>query len=124
MTQVRVVATVEAKSVQAADEAIRKRVEVCERVQAEEEGCLQYEVYRSVARPERFVLLELWASKALYDKHWHLQQERERANPPPPRGPDVARGVIEMYRQEIFQRVDGIWQSADPEERMETIRWT
>jgi quinol monooxygenase YgiN len=90
MSQVRVVVTSQASSVAEADEAIQKRVEICERVQAEEEGCLQYEVYRSAMRSECWVLLELWASKAIYDKHWHLQQKRERATPrrrgdPPPR---------------------------------------
>ncbi|GEM_PF-1765095 len=121
---VRVVVSVEAASEQAADEAIHKRVEVCRRTEAEEEGCLQYEVYRSALHPERYVLMELWASKAMYDKHWRLQQEREKVNPPSPPVPGGKRPTVEIYRQTQFQRVDGIWQAADPEERTETIRWT
>lgn len=124
MSAVRVIVSGQAPSAEAADDLIAKRVEVCKRVQAEEEGCLQYEVYRSAMRPDCYVLMELWASKALYDKHWRLQQERERANPPPPPAPGAPRAVVEMYRRTVFQRVDGIWQAADPEERMETIRWT
>jgi hypothetical protein len=75
-------------------------------------------------RPECFALIELWASKALYDKHWRNQQEREKANPPaaPPAGAKPP--TVEMYKQVFFQRVDGIWQAHDPEERTETIRWT
>lgn len=124
MPPVRVVVTVQEASAEAADEAIRKRVEICERTRATDEGCLQYEVYRSVERPECFVLLELWASKALYDNHWRNQQERERANPAPPAPPGARRATVEMYKQTIFQRLDGIWQALDPEERTETIRWT
>lgn len=120
---VRVVVSVTAPSVEAADEAIRKRVDVCKRTQAEEEGCLQYEVYRSALRPECYVLMELWASKTCYDKHWHLQQEREKANPPPAPTPGGVRPTVEIYRQTLYQRVDGIWQAADPDERMDTIRW-
>ena len=124
MALVRVIVSVTASSVEAADEAIRQRVEVCKRVEAEEEGCLQYEVFRSVMRPECFTLMELWASKAIYDKHWRLVQERDAAKPPSPPAPGAPRPTVEMYKQTIFQRVDGIWQAADEDERMETIRWT
>jgi quinol monooxygenase YgiN len=124
MSAVRVIVSVTAPSVEAADEAIRQRVEACKKIEATEEGCLQYEVFRSVMRPECYTLMELWASKAVYDKHWSLVQEREGAKPasPPPTG--SARPTVEMYKQTIFQRVDGIWQAADADERMETIRWT
>ena len=121
---VRLVVSVEAASAEAADEALRKRVEVCRRTEAEEEGCLQYEVYRSALRPERYILMELWASKAMYDKHWRLQQEREKTNPPPPPVPGGKWPTVEIYQQVQFQHVDGIWQAADAEERTETIRWT
>ena len=124
MSLVRVIVSITAASAEAADEAIRQRVEVCKRVEAEEEGCLQYEVFRSVMRPERYTLIELWASKAIYDKHWRLSQERNRAKPPAPPAPDAPPPTVEMYKQTIFQRVDGIWQAADAAERMETIRWT
>ena len=124
MSQIRVVVSITAASVEAADELIRQRVEVCKRVEAEEEGCLQYEVFRSVMRPERFTLMELWTSEAIYDKHWRLSQERGSAKPAAPPAPGAPRQTVEMYKQKLFQRVDGIWQAADAGERMETIRWT
>jgi quinol monooxygenase YgiN len=123
MAAVRVIVSVTAASTEAADEAIRQRVEVCKQTEPEE-GCLQYEVFRSVMRPERFTLMELWASKALFDKHWRLVQERDRAKAPAPPAAGAPRPTVEMYKQTLFQRVDGIWQAADQDERMETIRWT
>jgi quinol monooxygenase YgiN len=124
MSAVRVIVSIAAPSAEAAEEILRQRVDACKRTEAEEEGCLQYEIFRSALRPERFVLMELWASRALYDKHWRLVQDRDRANPPAPPAPGAARPVVEIYKQTVFQRVDGIWQAADAEERMETIRWT
>jgi hypothetical protein len=105
------------------------RVEQCRRAEAEEEGCLQYEVFHSKLHPNKTVLCELWASKAIYDKHWRLQQEREKAAPPKPPAPapkpgDQQRSVsIEFYEQRIYQNVDAVWMAADPAERSETVRW-
>jgi quinol monooxygenase YgiN len=124
MTAIRVIVSITAPSVEAAEETLRQRIEACKRTEAEEEGCLQFEVFRSAMRPERLVVMELWASKAVYDLHWRAVQERDRLNPPAPPVPGVARPVVEMYRQTVFARVDGIWQAADASERMETIRWT
>jgi quinol monooxygenase YgiN len=125
MKAIRVVVNNESESVEAADAAIAARIEVCKRTEATEDGCLQYEVFRSQLRPQRFTLLELWASKAAYDKHWHLQQEREQANPAsaPSAAPGRRSVTIEFYQQNIYQRLDGVWQPADPEERIDTIRW-
>jgi quinol monooxygenase YgiN len=125
---VRVLVTITAPSAEAADAAIADRVEHCRHVEAEEEGCLQYEIFRSTAAPNRWVLCELWSSKAIYDKHWKLQQEREKLNPPKPPAPPKPgepprRSTVEFYVQQVFQVVDGIWTAADPEERSETVRW-
>lgn len=124
MSRVRVVVTINAPSAEAAEAALEGRIVLCKRTEAEEEGCLQYEVFRSAMRPERLMLVELWESLAIYDRHWHLQQERERVNPlPPPGTPGRPVSVIEFYKQAIYGRVDGIWQSVDPEDRCETVRW-
>ena len=125
---VRIIVTISAPSAEAAAAGVADRVELCKRTEAEEEGCLQYEVFQSAVHPERFILSELWANRAVYDKHWKLQQARERENPKPPPPPPVPgaparRSVVEIYEQQIFTVVDGIWQSATESERSETIRW-
>jgi quinol monooxygenase YgiN len=125
---VRVLVTVTAPSAAAAETAVADRLDHCRHAEAEEEGCLQYELFRSAMHPNRFILCELWASKAIYDKHWRLQQEREKANPPkppPPPGPGESprKATVEFYVQQVYQVVDGIWTAADPAERSETIRW-
>jgi len=125
---VRVLVTITAPSAEAADAAIADRVEHCRHVEAEEEGCLQYEIFRSTAAPNRWVLCELWSTKAIYDKHWKLQQEREKLNPPKPPAPPKPgepprRSTVEFYVQQVFTVVDGLWTAADPEERSETVRW-
>lgn len=122
MAKIRVIVTVTAASAADADVALARRVERCRQVEATEAGCLQYEVFRSAMRPERFVLVELWESEAIYDQHWRLTQESERANPPPPPVPGTT-ATVEFYRQEIYQRVEGIWQLADEERRTATVRW-
>jgi quinol monooxygenase YgiN len=126
---VRVIVTVTTPSVAAADAAIADRVELCRRTEAEEEGCLQYEVFRSALRPERFVLCELWSSREIYDKHWNLQQERERAaGPKPPPAPaqpgeKPRTSTVEFYEQRIYKNVDGVWMAADEALRSTTVRW-
>jgi quinol monooxygenase YgiN len=125
---VRVLVTVTTPSEAALDAVIADRVANCKRTEAEEEGCLQYEIFRSTTHPNRFVLCELWASKEIYDKHWRSQQERERTNPPkpppPPQPGDVPRSsTVEFYVQDVYANVDGVWMPASPAERSETVRW-
>jgi quinol monooxygenase YgiN len=126
---VRVLINVTTPSAEAAEAAIAERVALCRRTESEEEGCLQYEVFRSALHPERYVLCELWASRAIYDKHWKLQLEREKSAPPKPPAPPPQpgapqrRGTVEFYEQHLYQNVDGTWMSADPEQRSETVRW-
>jgi len=125
---VRVIVTITAPSAEAAAAALAERVDLCNRTEANEEGCLQYEVFHSAVHPERLLLSELWSNRAAYDKHWQLQQERERANPkpPPPPAPPGAparRSTVEIYEQTVYKVVDGIWQTADESARSQTIRW-
>jgi quinol monooxygenase YgiN len=126
---VRVLVTVTTPSAAAADAAIADRVELCRRTEAEEEGCLQYEVFRSALHPNRFVLCELWSSRAIYDQHWNLQQERERAAgpKPPPAPPEPGQparsSTVEFYEQQVYKNVDGVWMAADTEQRSTTVRW-
>jgi quinol monooxygenase YgiN len=117
---VRVLVTITPPNAEAAAAAFAERVEACRRTEADEEGCLQYEVFSSRQHPERFVLCELWTNKAIYDKHWQLVTERRKNSPPPPSALSMS---VEMYEQRIYQVVDGTWMAADPAERSETIRW-
>lgn len=121
MPAIRVIVTISAPSAEAAEEALKQRVEICKRTEAEEDGCLQYEVFQSKLRPERFMLVELWASKESFDKHSRLQQEHAKTAPADGSRPLSA--SVEMYRQALYVRVDGIWQAADSAERMESILW-
>lgn len=126
---VRVLVTVTMPSAEAAAEALAQRVELCTRTESGEEGCLQYEVFHSALHPNRFVLCELWASKAIYDKHWRLQQEREKNGPPKPApvpslpGQPARSATVEFYKHDLYQNVEGVWMPADSAERSETVRW-
>jgi quinol monooxygenase YgiN len=126
---VRVLVTVTAPTAEAAASAVADRVALCERTEAEERGCLQYEVFQSALRPERFVLCELWADRSAYDEHWRLQTERERAAGPKPTpapappGAAQRRATIEFYEQSLYANVDGVWTPEDPALTSQTIRW-
>jgi hypothetical protein len=104
-------------------------VELCRRVEAEEEGCLQYEVFRSALHPEKYMLAELWANQQIYDKHWRLQQEREKSEPPKPPAPTPPglpsrQATVEFYRHDPYRNIEGVWFPADPSARSETVRWS
>jgi quinol monooxygenase YgiN len=45
----------------------------------QEQGCEQYELFRSVDDPHRVVLLERWASQALLDRHMAAERTRNAA---------------------------------------------
>ena len=47
----------------------------CEDVM-KEPGCEQFELFRSVANPDRFVLLELWVDQAALDAHAKVNATR------------------------------------------------
>lgn len=119
MSGVRVIVNITMDSPATVDAAMEQRIERCKRVEATEEGCLQYEIYRSAVRPEKIVLLEHWSSYEIYDKHWTGQVAREGLPQPRP----GSRSVAEFYRHEPYQVVDGIWVPAEPSVRSDTIRW-
>jgi quinol monooxygenase YgiN len=45
----------------------------------QEEGCEQYELFKSVDDPDKLVLLERWASQELLDKHMEAERTRNSA---------------------------------------------
>ncbi len=92
MAAVRVVVQFTADSPQIADKQVQALAERSGTVQ-EGPGCLQFEVFRSVARPEKYALIELWESQAVLD-----ERSRARGGGPPPLPEGVAR-VIEHYEQ-------------------------
>jgi quinol monooxygenase YgiN len=59
----------------------------------QEPGCEQFEIFRSVADPDKFTLLERWADQAALDVHARLQATR----PPIPAGLRVGAGAREDY---------------------------
>ena len=92
MTAVRVVVQFTADSAAIADQRVPELAERAKNVRLEP-GCLQFEAFRSVSRPEQYALIELWESQEVLD-------ERNRARggvPPPPAG--VTR-VIEHYQHD------------------------
>ena len=122
---VRVLVTITAPTQEAAEASLAARVEACRLAEATEAGCLQYEIFRSLTNRSRTVLCELWSTKAIYDKHWNLQLERQKSSPPPVPTPGVAAPVVsvEFYEQQVYVRPDGSWVPADPADRSETVRW-
>lgn len=107
------------------DEMVQGMVERCKKVEAEEPGCVQYEVFRSAMNPNKVVLLELWESLEIYDKHWALAQANRPAMPPPPAAAPPARPAsdAEFYQHTLYEVVDGAWAPRDPQERSQSIRW-
>jgi quinol monooxygenase YgiN len=64
----------------------------CE-VSRQDAGCEQFEVFQSVADPNKLVLLELWKDQAALDAHAKLQAQR----PPLPEGLRLGAGEREDY---------------------------
>jgi quinol monooxygenase YgiN len=56
---------------------------------SKEPGCQQFEIFQSVANPDRFALLELWADQAALDVHAKLNATR------PPIRPELRQGAGE-----------------------------
>ena len=54
-----------------------------------EPGCEQFEIFQSVANPDRLALLERWADQAALDVHARLNSTR------PPLRPDLRAGAGE-----------------------------
>jgi len=120
MSGVRVIVSIQMDSAKTVDVTMDQRIEQSKRVESTEEGCLQYEVYRSVTRPERIVLLEHWSTYELYDKHW--TEQLARGGRPRPRPGSTS--TVEFYRHELYQLVDGIWVPSEPRHRTQTIQWS
>jgi len=94
MAGVRLVVQITAESAEAAEEQLKGRVERCRKTEAEEEGCVQYEIFRSAMRPNHLVLLEHWESQEALDKH--LQLLRSGGGGPRP-GSQGATTTMELY---------------------------
>jgi quinol monooxygenase YgiN len=69
--------------------AMRARCEISR----QDAGCEQFEVFQSVADPDKLVLLELWKDQAALDAHAKLQAQR----PPLPEGLRLGAGEREDY---------------------------
>jgi quinol monooxygenase YgiN len=125
MSEIRVIINVTAASAEAADVEIRDRVERCRRTEAEEPGCVQFEVFRSAMRPEVYAILEHWASEAAFDTHWKLNRSGTR---PPAVTTEGRSSSAEFYRYQVFRQVDGVYtplEGAAPSVHgpTEGIRW-
>jgi quinol monooxygenase YgiN len=90
MSGVRLVIHFTADSAERAEQAIAGTIERCRQAQ-QEDGCLQFEVFRSALDPARYVLLEHWDSAEALAAH-----AARNAGAPPRRTPGVTR-VREDY---------------------------
>ncbi len=118
MAGVRVLVQVEMASAEAIDAAIPAFLDMTAKAKPEP-GAIEYEVFRSLEEPRRLVVLEHWASKELYDKHWTDQVARDGL---PDQSP-FTRVDAEFYVHAIYDMIDGIWQPRETADRMSTIRW-
>lgn len=119
MAGVRVVGTINFPSAEIAEQALGAMVEEFKPKQ-EEEGAIQYELFRSVINPEKVVLLEHWESRELYDKHWITQTAREGV---PTLEQEGMSATLEFYDHQNYDIVDGIWEPMDKNLKIKTIRW-
>lgn len=74
MSQLTLVATIKAKA-DAQDQISQALHDLLAPTRAED-GCINYDLHRSIDDPSLFVLYENWASKALWERHMqspHLQ---------------------------------------------------
>ena len=90
MPAIRVVVQFTADSPAIADEQVKGLAERAKAVEAEP-GCLQFEVFRSVAHPEKYALIERWESQEVLDA-----RAGARGGGPPPL-PAGVRRTIEHY---------------------------
>jgi quinol monooxygenase YgiN len=120
MGAIRAVISFTAPSAEAAEAEMAARIERCKQTEAEEAGCLQFEVYRSAVHPEKFVLLEHWESEEAFDRHWRLN--RSGTKPPNPSTPGRTQ-TAEFYKRRVFAQVEGVWSAAEPADRTAGIRF-
>ena len=88
---VRLVVTIDAAPGKGAEFAkvFQKRCDECKK----EPGCIEFQIFQSVADPDKFTLLELWESQAALDTHAKLNATR----PALPEGLWVGAGSREDY---------------------------
>jgi quinol monooxygenase YgiN len=81
---VRLVVTITAAPGKGAElaQAYKERCEAC----MKEPGCEQFEIFQSIANPDRLALLERWSDQAALDVHAKLQATR------PPLRPELRAG--------------------------------
>lgn len=95
----------------------------------EEEGCLQFEHFRSLEFPENTVYLEHWASPEAFDLHWMNRTIQRSAG-----GARLAGGGarverrygqpgFEWYNHSFYTLINGIWHPEEPARRMSTVHW-
>jgi len=118
MAGVRVVVTINFPNGEVADQAAAGMVEANAPIR-KREGAVQYEVLRSAENPGKVVLMEHWASRELYDKHWALQM----AGGPPDLDPSWEPSIEFYDYQEYAIDDDGVWIAGDPADRSKMIRW-
>ena len=90
---VRVVVQFEADSAERAEQRCRELTERAKTV-VTEPGNLQFEVFRSVSRPDKWALIELWESQAVLD-------ERNKARGGVPPAPEGVKRTIEHYDHHV-----------------------
>jgi len=89
MAGVRLLVQFTADSAELAETHVRAVVDFCKVVQ-QLPGCLQFEIFRSALRPERYAVLEHWASQEALD-------ERRNRMPPPGAPPPGISRTRELY---------------------------
>lgn len=119
MSGVRVIGTINFPNAEIAEQALAQMVEAF-RPKQQEEGAIQYELFRSLENPAKVVLLEHWENRELYDKHWITQTAREGV---PEMKQEGFSATLEFYTHANYEIVDGIWEPADKRQRISTIRW-
>jgi quinol monooxygenase YgiN len=75
-----------------------------------EQGCLQYELFRSASDPDNLVMVELWADRAAFDAHWTAELARPPVRPDLIGRPDTrryGRDGVEIYWEHAEQRWSG-----------------
>ena len=78
---VRLVVSITAKPGKGAElaQAFRERAKET----TKEDGCMQFEIFRSAEHPDRLVMLELWRDQAAFDAHAKLNTTK------PPLAPEL-----------------------------------
>lgn len=98
-----------------------------------EEGCMQFEPFRSIEFPENSLNLELWDTPQAIEKHWlnRLTQRIYPAAGSPPAAPRPApperrygQAGSEWSQSTWYALVQGVWMPEEPALRTLTIRWT